>query len=134
VPDYRVQGSDNSVWTPVFVRDRFADYDTLLRFFSKFTEANLADSTTDKVRWKLNTEGCFTVRSFYLKLLNLNYSVSEILGDRGFPCQLIWRSMAPVNVSFFVWEASHGEILTTDNLQKEGDPLQGCYTSLGACH
>jgi len=54
-----------------------------------------------------------------LKLLNLNYSVSEILGDKGFPCQLIWRSLAPVKVSFFIWEASHGKILTIDNLQKK---------------
>ena len=69
VGDYRVQGLDNSVRTPVFVRDRFVDDDNLLRFSSKLTEAYLADSTTDKVRWKLNTKGCFTVRSFYLKLL-----------------------------------------------------------------
>ena len=50
VADYRVQGSDNSVWTPFFVWDRFGDDDTLLRFFSKLTEAVLADSTADKVR------------------------------------------------------------------------------------
>ena len=28
VADYRVQGSDNSVWMPVFVWDSFADDDT----------------------------------------------------------------------------------------------------------
>ena len=61
VADYRVQGSDNSAWTPVFVRNRFADGDTLLRFFNKLTEAIPTDSTTDKVKWKLNTKGYFTV-------------------------------------------------------------------------
>ena len=88
VPHYRVQGSDNSVWMLVFVLDMFVDDDTLLRFFSKLKEANLANFTTDEVRLKLNTKGCFTVRSFYLKLLHLNYSASEILCERGFPCQL----------------------------------------------
>jgi len=123
VADYRVQGPDNSICTPIFVRDRFADDDILLRFFSKLREAIPADSTTDKVRWKQNTKGCFTVRSFYLKLLNFNYSVLEILGDRGFPCQHIWRPLTPVKVSFFVWEASHGKILTIDNLYKKGTTL-----------
>jgi len=126
VPHYRVQGSDNSVWMTVFVRDKFAN-DTLLRFFNKLSEAIPTDSTTDKVRWKLNTRGSFTVGSFYMKLLNLNYSVLEILGDRGFPYQLIWRSLAPVKVSFFVWEASHGKILTIDNLQKKGITLVNKY-------
>jgi len=37
VPDYRVQGFDNYVWTPVFVWDRFVDNDTLLSFFSNLT-------------------------------------------------------------------------------------------------
>ena len=30
-----VQGTTSSAWMPVFVRDSFADNDTLLRFFSK---------------------------------------------------------------------------------------------------
>ena len=38
--DYRVQGSNNSVWMPIFVRDSFADDDTLVRFLSKLLETN----------------------------------------------------------------------------------------------
>jgi len=86
----------------VFVWDSFADDDALLRFFSKLSRTNPDDSTTDKVRWKLNAKGWFTVRSFYMKLLDVNYSALEIVGVRGFPCQLIWRNLAPVKVSFFV--------------------------------
>ena len=74
---------------PVFVRDGFADDDALIRFFSKLSEINPDVSTTDKVKWKLNTKECFTVRSFYLKLLSLNQSALEILRVRGFPCQHI---------------------------------------------
>ena len=40
VADYRVQGSINSGWMPIFVRDSFADDDTLVRFFSKLSETN----------------------------------------------------------------------------------------------
>ena len=78
-----MQGTDSSVWMSVFVWDRFADDDTVLRFFSKLTETNPDASTTDKVRWKLNSNGCFTVRYFYMKLLNLNYSAMGILAVRG---------------------------------------------------
>ena len=118
--DYRVLGTDSSVWRPIFVWDSFADDDTLVRFFCKLSETNHVGSTSDKVRWKLNSKGCYIVKSFYLKLLNLNYLKREIMGVTGFPCQIIWRSLAPVKVSLFVWEASHGKILTIDNLQRRG--------------
>ena len=48
--DYRVQGTNSSVWMPVFVRDCFAEGDTLLRFFSKLSETSPNNSTTDKMR------------------------------------------------------------------------------------
>ena len=36
--------------------------------------------------------------------------------------------MAPIKVSFFVWEASRGKILTCDNLQKKGFTLvNSCF-------
>ena len=120
VADFRMRGNDSSVWVPVFVRDSFVEDDTFLCFFSKLSETIPDDSTTDKVVWKLNDKGCFTVRSFYMKRLILNYPGMEISVNSGFPCQLIWRALAPVKVSFFVWEASHGKILTIDNLQKRG--------------
>ena len=115
--DYNVQGTNSSVWMPVFVQDGFADDDGLLRFFSKLSEITIDASSTDKVRWKLNTKGCFTMRSFYLKLRSLSQSALVISADRAFPHHLIWRTSAPVKVAFFVWEASHGKILTIDNLQ-----------------
>jgi len=93
VADYHVQGTNNSVWMPVFMRDGFADDDGLLKFFSKLSEITIDASSTDKVRWKLNTKGCFTVRSFYLKLLSLSQSTLVISVDRAFPHQLIWRNL-----------------------------------------
>ena len=128
VADYRMRGNDSSVWAPIFVRDSFVDDDTFLCFFSKLSETIPDDSTVDKVVWKLNNKGYFTVNSFYLKHLSLNYSQMEISENSGFPCQLIWRTLAPVKVAFFVWEASHGKILTIDNLHKRGFTLVNrCY-------
>ena len=59
VAEYREQGSDTFVWAPVFIRDRFIEDDTLVVFFDKLNEAILGDSLIDKVRWTLNTKGCF---------------------------------------------------------------------------
>ena len=100
--DYRGQGSDSSVWMPIFVWDSFADDDTLVRFFSKVSETNPDGYTSDKVRWKLESKGCFTVKSFYLKLLSWNYSTREAMGVTSFPYHIIWRTLAPIKVSFFV--------------------------------
>ena len=86
----------------VFVWGGFIDDGAMLSFFNKLNEANLGESSLDKVRWDLNTKGCFTVRSFYLKLLHLNCSSSETICDRGFPYKLMWKPLAPLKVSFFV--------------------------------
>jgi len=63
-----------------------------------------------------------------MKLLSLNQSALENLGDRGFPCRLIRRTSAPAKVAVFIWEASHGKILTIDNLPKRG------ITSVNRCY
>ena len=60
----------------------------------------------------------FTVKSFYLHLSSSLGNSSSSLSDGGFPWSIIWKSSAPFKVSFFVWEASCGKILTCDNLQK----------------
>lgn len=39
-----------------------------------------------------------------------------------------WKSFTLPKVSFFAWEAWHGKILTTENLEKKGIPLASrCY-------
>ena len=50
----------------------------------------------------------------------------------GFPCKLTWKSLGPFRASFFLWEASHGKILTCDNLQKKGITLiNRCFMCKG---
>ena len=89
VADYRQQVSGNNIWALVFVRDGFVDDDSLVSFFNKLREAKLGESSIDGVRWDLSTQGCFTVRSFYLKLLDGKYSTQEVHSKKGFPCKLI---------------------------------------------
>jgi len=121
VADYQVLGTGSTVWRPIFVRDSFDDDDTLVSFFSKLSETNPDGNISDKVRWKLESKGCFTVKSFYLKLLSLDSR--EAMSAKSFPYHIIWRTWAPVKVSFFVWEVSHGKILTSDNLHRRGFTL-----------
>jgi len=56
----------------------------------------------------------------------------SLLGG-GFSCKLIGKSFAPLKVSLIVWEAAHGKILTSDNLQK-GKNLgeQVLYVQMGS--
>jgi len=91
------------ILVPCFVRDGFVEDDTLVSFFNKLNDVKLGDSPHDIVRWDLDFEGDFTVKSYYLKLLHLNLPcLHDLFG--GFPHELIWRSMAPLKVSVFVWE------------------------------
>lgn len=60
---YQEHLSRGYVYAPIFVRDGFIDDDTLIIFFNKLNEANLRDSSLDKVRWDLNIRGGFPIRS-----------------------------------------------------------------------
>jgi hypothetical protein len=42
-----------------------------------------------------------------------------------FPWKAIWRVKAPRRVSFFVWSAAWGKILTCDNLMRRGYSMAG---------
>ena len=44
-----------------------------------------------------------------------------------FPWESIWAVKAPPRVSFFIWTATWGKILTCDNLMRRG------YTMVGWC-
>jgi hypothetical protein len=54
----------------------------------------------------------FEVKSFY-RALSPSMSFS-------FPWKNIWRSKARPRVALFAWTATHGKILTVDNLRKKG--------------
>ena len=64
----------------------------------------------DTIRWGVDKSKCFTVGSYYRALLGM-HCVS-------FPWKIIWKSRVQPRVTFFVWTAALGRILTIDNLQR----------------
>lgn len=64
----------------------------------------------DKFLWKFTGSGNFDVHSLY----------SAIRGNNAylFLWKSFWDVMVPKRVSFFLWSAGWGKILTIDNLNK----------------
>ena len=73
----------------------------------------------DCMRWKPKNSGEFTVQSFYETLRGSP--------PMSFPWKAIWKVKAPRRVSFFIWTAALGKILTSDNLIKRGYSLLSWY-------
>ncbi len=66
----------------------------------------------DKIRWRWNTTGGFSVKSLYCFLQDGGGA------DRRFV--YLWKIMAPLKVKIFVWLVLRKRVLTTDNLLKRG--------------
>jgi len=116
VSDYLEHNSSSVVWSPIFVQDAFQDDDSVAQLFSRLDGVLLMDSSFDMVRCNLNASGKFTVKSYFL---HLSFPVSNSLSSPyvcGFLWSAIWKSSPSSKVSFFVWEASQGKILTCDHL------------------
>ena len=72
---------------------------TLLRLFFSLLRGNLIRrDDNDKVVWKDDKKGLFSVKSFY-EVLDVGRAVI-------FPKNIIWNLWAPSKVNFFVWETS----------------------------
>ena len=69
----------------------------------------------DTMVWQLNRSSVFDVCSFYKSLLK----APSVF----FPWQCIWSVKVPRRVSFFLWKAARGGILTIDNLVKKNLPF-----------
>ena len=64
----------------------------------------------DNFRWNLTKIGLFTVRSFYLYLLDTHPP---------FRHKLIWKLKIPLKIKIFLWFLQRGVVLTKDNLAKK---------------
>ena len=112
---YALDGGGRS-WNLLFSRE-FNDWE-MGRFYSFFehVSARIPRGESDDVLiWQLSCSGIFDVCSFYNYLLKAP-SIS-------FPWQSIWCIKVPKRVSFFLWTAARGGILTIDNLVKKNLPL-----------
>jgi hypothetical protein len=114
----RSASGSRSDWNVHFVRN-FNDWEVegvatffeLLHSHSSFREGG------DGLRWRLKGNGIFDIRSFYSALRHAQPVT--------FPWKAIWGVHAPKRVSFFVWSAVWGRILTVDNLMRRGYQLAG---------
>ena len=84
-----------------------------------FIQAHLPRGVgSDSLCCSLNGNGKFDTRSFYNELRTTPNSI--------FPWKGIWKAKVPKRVAFFMWIATHGHILTLDNLMLCGRPLANC--------
>ena len=91
----------------------------MLEFFTFIHSKIPAGLDPDSMCWKLRQHGNFDVKSFYHAL--------DVRSELSFPWKAIWKVKAPRRVSFFLWSAAWGRILTCDNLMRRG------YTLVGWC-
>uniref|UniRef100_A0A2N9GHA4 Reverse transcriptase domain-containing protein n=1 Tax=Fagus sylvatica TaxID=28930 RepID=A0A2N9GHA4_FAGSY len=121
---------EGRIWNLAFVRD-FNDWEVeeVLAFFNFIHSKIPAALALNSMRWKLRQNGEFDVKSFYHAL--------DVKVDIKLTWRAIWRVKAPRRVSFFMWSAAWGRILTCDNLTRRGYIMVGwCYTvgATKSCH
>ena len=75
IANYLERAPGTNVWSSVFVQDGFLRMTLLYTFFKKLNDVKLGDSLHDMVKWLLDTKGDFTLKSYCLKLLHLNYEL-----------------------------------------------------------
>ena len=109
--------SDNDrVWNLRFQRE-FNDWELAASYsLLHFIQTRIPrGGGCDRLCSDLNGSGKFDTRSFYHKIRNAAPST--------FPWKGIWKVKVPKRVTFFMWTAAHGQILTLDNLMLRGRPL-----------
>uniref|UniRef100_A0A2N9EW14 Reverse transcriptase domain-containing protein n=1 Tax=Fagus sylvatica TaxID=28930 RepID=A0A2N9EW14_FAGSY len=105
-------------WNISFIRD-FNDWEVeeVLAFFNFIQSRIPTNVDPDSLHWNLRQHRRFDAKSFY-KAIDGNQKVD-------FPWKTIWKAKAPRQVSFFVWSAAWGKILTCDNLMRRGYSMAG---------
>ena len=79
-----------------------------LHLVRRLMDVHLSDQP-DSFRWKLTTNGVFTVKSMYLDLINSGPLPRSIH---------IWKIKVPLKIKIFMWFVHKRVILTKDNLLK----------------
>ena len=100
-------------WSPRFSKP-FNDWEVeeVERLLLTIRGARLNPLMEDRMMWKVNSNGIFSVKSLYNDLSPRRAGL--------FPHGLIWNPSVPSKVSFFAWKASWGKVLTMDQLKKRG--------------
>jgi hypothetical protein len=100
-------------WKPVFIREaQDWEIELLARFFDDLYAVQVTLTGGDKLVWLPSPETGFQVKSFYRVLQ------SRIVSSTPFPFKCIWKTRTSPRVTFFIWTAALGNILTASNLQR----------------
>jgi hypothetical protein len=91
--------------------------EVVVTFYAKLYEIRRHAGGVDRIWWVPSKRKLFEVRSF--GVLN-SFAERDEKGSYLFPWKSIWKVIVLVRVSFFVWMAALGRILTVDNLRKRG--------------
>jgi hypothetical protein len=101
------------IWDIQFTRPmQDWELDIVNSFLEILYSSPLCQGGLDLVCWNPSSREVFEVRSFYHALIQPASSA--------FPWRSVWKAKAPSKMAFFLWTASLGRILTTDNLRKRG--------------
>ena len=76
---------------------------------AQIVNVELVDGS-DTFRWNLTKFGLYTVRSYYLHLIN---------NQPPFQHKMIWKLKIPLKIKIFLWFLQRGVVLTKDNLAKK---------------
>jgi len=82
----------------------------VLSLYERLYSHQIRHGAVDRLVWSLSKRGYFEAKSFYKALAS-----QEVVS---FLWESIWRVKAPSLVSFFVWTAALGKILSHDNLHR----------------
>ena len=100
-------------WNLRFIRP-FNDWEleTVHVFIGVLNISSISPHLKDKMIWKGDSSGCFTIKAYF------NFLEGESPWPA--PIKILWNHYAPSKVGFFTWEAWWGKVLTTTQLKKRG--------------
>ena len=107
------EGGSDRIWNLRFHRD-FHERELGAAFsFLEFIQSRIPrGGGNDTSHWCLKGNGRFDTHSYY--------NIVRGVVASNFPWKGVWKAKIPRRVSFFVWTAVHGQILTLDNLMLKG--------------
>ncbi|CAN0922224.1 hypothetical protein LINGRAHAP2_LOCUS32982 [Linum grandiflorum] len=65
--------------------------------------------------WPFEASGAFTVSSMAKELIRRNFH-----GVADFPADVVWCHLVPSKIMGLLWQVWHGNVLTVDNLIRQG--------------
>ena len=99
-------------WNVMFIRPVHDwEIEAVLQFFELLYSQQIKHRGVNKICWIPLKRKNFEVKSYYQVMVNS----APIVG----PWKSIWKSKAPLRVTFFVWTTVLEKILTLDNLHKK---------------